>query len=92
MLSPRTRPRRPPSPARASAVASPRAFRSIVIVRVRVRVRVIVIFTHKHRSKQGDPNPKDNSMLRTYTSTYKGFHATVAALFCIEEFLLGLGL
>ena len=33
------------------------------------------------RSKQRDPNPKDNSLLRKETSTYKGFHSTSAALF-----------
>ena len=33
------------------------------------------------RSKQRDPNPKDNSLIRKETSTYKGFHHTSAALF-----------
>ena len=31
------------------------------------------------RSKQRDPNPKDNSLIRKETSTYKGFHSTFAA-------------
>ena len=30
-------------------------------------------------SKQRDPNPKDNSLIRKATSTYKGFHYTSAA-------------
>ena len=33
------------------------------------------------RSKQSDPSPKDNSLIRTNTSTYKGLHYTFAALF-----------
>lgn len=36
------------------------------------------------RSKQRDPNPKDNSLTRKETFTYKGFHDTVAALFSCE--------
>ena len=33
------------------------------------------------RSKQRHPNPKDDSLIRKQTSTYKGFHSTFAALF-----------
>ena len=32
------------------------------------------------RSKQRDPNPKDDSLIRKETSTYKGPHAMFAAL------------
>ena len=36
------------------------------------------------RSNQRDPNPKDNSLIGKETSTYKGFHATFAALFAYK--------
>ena len=38
------------------------------------------ITSRTFRSKQRDPNPKDNSLIRKETSTYKGSHDTFAAL------------
>ena len=43
-------------------------------------LRYYFIQVPSFRSKQRDPNPKDNSLIRKVTSTYKGFHSTFAAL------------
>ena len=44
------------------------------------------------RSKQRDPDPKDNSLTRKVTSTYKEFHyINQQHCFLIQEFLLGSG-
>ena len=44
----------------------------------------IIMMMHTFRGKQRDPNPKDNSLVRKETPTYKGFHSTLAALFSYE--------
>ena len=36
---------------------------------------------YNSNSNDRDPNPRETSLIRKDTSTYKGFHSTFAALF-----------